>query len=116
MCWLFWKRRCRLLLASEVGVLDDVLVHGNQLTMECSRVGDKAMEPRDGRCLELHWNRPSVGVMVIECKVVIPASLSVWEIFSSLLSFSPAISMESAAGFLSTNGDGRPQGSSCRPQ
>ncbi|KAK8973710.1 hypothetical protein V6N11_084408 [Hibiscus sabdariffa] len=91
MCWLFWKRRCRLLLASEVGVLDDVLVHGNQLTMECSRVGDKAMEPRDGRCLELHWNRPSVG-------------------------FSPAISMESAAGFLSTNGDGRPQGSSCRPQ
>ncbi|KAK8502094.1 hypothetical protein V6N12_012548 [Hibiscus sabdariffa] len=61
MCWLFWKRRCRLLLASEVGVLDDVLVHGNQLTMECSRVGDKAMEPRDGRCLELHWNRPSVG-------------------------------------------------------
>ncbi|KAK9033246.1 hypothetical protein V6N11_018281 [Hibiscus sabdariffa] len=38
MCWLLWKHQCRLLLESEVGVMDDVLVHGNWLVRECSRV------------------------------------------------------------------------------
>ncbi|KAL4290059.1 hypothetical protein GQ457_14G023560 [Hibiscus cannabinus] len=66
MCWLLWKRSCWLLLASEVGVLNDVLVHRNRLTMECSIVGDKAREPRYGRCLEHHWNRPSVGYRWVE--------------------------------------------------
>ncbi|KAK8498752.1 hypothetical protein V6N12_064043 [Hibiscus sabdariffa] len=34
MCWLLWKRRCRLLLEEDVGVLDDVLVTGNRLLMQ----------------------------------------------------------------------------------
>ncbi|KAK8656349.1 hypothetical protein V6N13_098302 [Hibiscus sabdariffa] len=37
MCCLLWKRRCRLLLESDVDVMDDVLLHGNRLVLECSR-------------------------------------------------------------------------------
>ncbi|KAL4353175.1 hypothetical protein GQ457_06G017320 [Hibiscus cannabinus] len=34
MCWLLWKRRCRLLFEENMGVLDDVLVTGNRLLMQ----------------------------------------------------------------------------------
>ncbi|KAL4367107.1 hypothetical protein GQ457_05G029110 [Hibiscus cannabinus] len=58
MCWLLWKRQCRLVLASEVGVLDDVFVYGNRLTMECSRARVRVREICSGRSLVRHWIRP----------------------------------------------------------
>ncbi|KAK8480524.1 hypothetical protein V6N11_037884, partial [Hibiscus sabdariffa] len=55
MCWLLWKRRCRLLLEEDVGVLDDVLVTGNRVLME----NNDALTKMRGSCarseLVLGW-------------------------------------------------------------
>ncbi|KAK8476601.1 hypothetical protein V6N11_063582 [Hibiscus sabdariffa] len=36
LCWLLWKRKCSLLLASELGVIEDILVKGNISIVERS--------------------------------------------------------------------------------
>ncbi|KAK8683757.1 hypothetical protein V6N13_039807 [Hibiscus sabdariffa] len=49
------RRRCRLLLDSKVGVMDVVLVHGNRLVVECSRVARAGKGARAGRVLSPSW-------------------------------------------------------------
>ncbi|KAK8987112.1 hypothetical protein V6N11_055425 [Hibiscus sabdariffa] len=61
LCWLLWKRRCRLILDSEVDVLDDILVHGNRMVAECSRANCVMQRDRGGRALESKWIPPPVG-------------------------------------------------------
>ncbi|KAK9011925.1 hypothetical protein V6N11_039998 [Hibiscus sabdariffa] len=52
LCWLLWKRRCRLLLDSDVGVMDDILTRGNRLVEECCRIDSVATESRLGQGME----------------------------------------------------------------
>ncbi|KAL4364057.1 hypothetical protein GQ457_04G031790 [Hibiscus cannabinus] len=60
-CWLLWKRRCCLLLDSEMGVLGDIYMHGNKMVEECSRVKCDMQRDRGGRVLVSNWAPPQVG-------------------------------------------------------
>ncbi|KAK8564185.1 hypothetical protein V6N12_036315 [Hibiscus sabdariffa] len=64
LCWLLWKRRCRLLLDSEVGVMDDILVHVNRLVKECSRLARTGKNVRVGRMIP-SWVRLSSSLEVL---------------------------------------------------
>ncbi|KAK8557656.1 hypothetical protein V6N12_009885 [Hibiscus sabdariffa] len=39
LCWLLWKRKCSLLLASELGVIEDILVKGNIISTLDNKAG-----------------------------------------------------------------------------
>ncbi|KAK8652786.1 hypothetical protein V6N13_126811 [Hibiscus sabdariffa] len=56
LCWLLWKRWCSLLLDSEVGVLGDILMHGNRLVAECIRALSDAKGIRVRRGSSLSWS------------------------------------------------------------
>ncbi|KAK8558762.1 hypothetical protein V6N12_042058 [Hibiscus sabdariffa] len=61
MCWLLWKRQCRLLLESEVEVVDDVLNHGNRFVIECSRASAGVRGHRVRTDLMQPWSKPHIG-------------------------------------------------------
>ncbi|KAK9011299.1 hypothetical protein V6N11_044151 [Hibiscus sabdariffa] len=69
LCWLLWKRWCSLLLDSEVGVLGDILMHGNRLVAECIRALSDAKGIRVRRGSSLSWSSqrgasPPLGTLV----------------------------------------------------
>ncbi|KAK8584462.1 hypothetical protein V6N12_068706 [Hibiscus sabdariffa] len=44
---------------SEAGVMEDILVHGNKLVVECCRVPNVVKGAHVGQALAQHWVRPS---------------------------------------------------------
>ncbi|KAK8584695.1 hypothetical protein V6N13_138646 [Hibiscus sabdariffa] len=61
MCWLLWKRRCRLLLEEDVGVLDDVLVTGNCLLMQTKDAFTMLVGSNARNAVARTWCRPQPG-------------------------------------------------------
>ncbi|KAL4304165.1 hypothetical protein GQ457_10G007230 [Hibiscus cannabinus] len=73
MCWLLWKRRCRLLFEENVGVLDDVLVTGNRLLMQ-TRDAFTVLAGSYARSAVVRlWSRPPPGWV----KMNVDASVSI---------------------------------------
>ncbi|KAL4290725.1 hypothetical protein GQ457_14G003440 [Hibiscus cannabinus] len=73
MCWLLWKRRCRLLFEENVGVLDDVLVTGNRLLMQ-TRDAFTMLVGSYARCAVVRlWSRQPPGWV----KMNVDASVSI---------------------------------------
>ncbi|KAK9024347.1 hypothetical protein V6N11_004514 [Hibiscus sabdariffa] len=61
MCWLLWKRRYRILLEPEVGVLEDVLTQGNRLVMECSRATNDRQVTGTASVMLQRWSNLPIG-------------------------------------------------------
>ncbi|KAK8675255.1 hypothetical protein V6N13_033324 [Hibiscus sabdariffa] len=61
ICWLLWKRRCRLLLEEDVGVLDDVLVTGNCLLMQTKDAFTMLVGSNARNAVARTWCRPQLG-------------------------------------------------------
>ncbi|KAK8502990.1 hypothetical protein V6N12_067668 [Hibiscus sabdariffa] len=76
LCWPLWMRRCRLLLASKAGVMDDILVHGNRLVEECSQVARIGNIVRVGHVMIPSWVRPSFGLVEEEERGSYPVIVS----------------------------------------
>ncbi|KAK9016208.1 hypothetical protein V6N11_007288 [Hibiscus sabdariffa] len=75
MCWLLWKRRCRLLLEEDVGVLDDVLVTGNCLLMQTKDAFTMLVGSNARNAVARTWCRPQPGWV----KMNVDASVSITE-------------------------------------
>ncbi|KAK8675838.1 hypothetical protein V6N13_033901 [Hibiscus sabdariffa] len=55
------ERRCSLLLASEVRVIEDIITMGNKMVEECSRTAFIGKESRHRRISSTQWSRPSTS-------------------------------------------------------
>ncbi|KAK9036055.1 hypothetical protein V6N11_078076 [Hibiscus sabdariffa] len=75
MCWLLWKRRCRLLLEEDVGVLDDVLVTWNCLLMQTKDVFTMLVGSNGRNAVAQTWCRPQPGWV----KMNVDTSVSITE-------------------------------------
>ncbi|KAK8988555.1 hypothetical protein V6N11_029940 [Hibiscus sabdariffa] len=75
MCWLLWKRRCRLLLEEDVGVLDDVLVTGNCLLMQTKDAFTMLVGSNARNAVARTWCRPQPGWV----KMNVDTSVSITE-------------------------------------